>query len=178
MRAKKKLTKRVGVFAQGLANNIKIAIDMTQNLAIPSQSIEDVLRFVDEIGYTEQIAFIEEAFGPDSAEDFPQLRAKTTIPVAGGEIVTTFRELQGRIEAGYYDIAQPDVTVIGGIQPTIDLFQVAQASNTTIYVHCWGGPVGMMANYHAAIVGGGQVAEWPMPQFELRNALLKESWGH
>ncbi len=65
---------------------------------------------------------------------------------------------------------------MGGIQPILDLFAVAQASNTDIYVHCWGGPVGMMANYHAAVAGGGQVAEWPLPQFALRDALVKEAW--
>jgi L-alanine-DL-glutamate epimerase-like enolase superfamily enzyme len=178
IRARKEdVNKAIWCLKQGVENGTKIAIDMTQNLAIPSQSIGDVLRFVDDIGFTEYIAFIEEAFGPDSIEDFPHLRGEITIPVAGGEIVTTFRELQGRIEADYYDIAQPDATVIGGIQPTIDLFKVAQASNTEIYVHCWGGPVGMMANYHAAIAGGGQVAEWPMPQFELRNALVKDKWN-
>jgi len=160
----------------GTQEGIQIAIDMTQNLAIPSQSIEDVLQFIDTIGYTEQIAFIEEAFGPDSVEDFPRLREETTIPIAGGEIVTTFRELQARMVSNYYDIAQPDATVIGGIQPTLDLFKVAQATDTTIYVHCWGGPIGMMANYHAAVAGGGQIAELPMPQFAIRDALLKDRW--
>ncbi len=161
---------------RGSQDGIEIAIDMTQNLAIPSQSVEDVLQFIDTIGYREQIAFIEEAFGPDSVEDFPRLRHATSVPIAGGEIVTTFRELEARIAANYYDIAQPDATVIGGNQPTLDLFNVPQASNTNIYVHCWGGSVGMMANYHVAVAGGGQIAEWPMPQFAIRDVLLKESW--
>lgn len=163
--------------SQGVANDMKIAIDMTQNLAIPSQSLEDVLRFLADTGFTQHIAFVEEAFGPDSVEDFPRLCKQAIVPVAGGEIVTTFRELQGRIEAAYYNIVQPDATVMGGIQPVLDLFKVAQASNTEIYVHCWGGPVGMMANYHAAVAGGGQVAEWPMPQFALRDALMQDDWN-
>ena len=29
-----------------------------------------------------------------------------------------------------------------------------------------------MANYHAAFAGGGTLAEWPLPEFELRRALL------
>ena len=160
-----------------LRQGIKIGIDMTQNLAIPSQSINDVLRFIEAVGYTEHIAFIEEAFGPDTIDSFPRLRNKTTVPIAGGEIVTTSRELQERIEADIYDIAQPDATVIGGIQPILDLFQVIQGSRTEIYVHCWGGPVGMMANYHAAVAGGGQVAEWPMPRYELRDALVDDAWN-
>lgn len=161
---------------RGVADGIRIAIDMTQNLAIPSQSLADVQGFLDAIGFAENIAFLEEAFGPDSLDDFPRLRAQNRVPVTGGEIVTTLHELETRIRAGYYDIAQPDATVMGGIQPVHDLFQTAQASGTELYVHCWGGPVGMLANYHAAVAGGGQVAEWPMPPFAIRDALVKDAW--
>ena len=43
-------------------------------------------------------------------------------------------------------------------------------------MHCWGGPVGMMANYHAALAGGELLVEWPRPHFELREALVVEPW--
>lgn len=158
---------------RGQAANIAIAIDMTQNLAIPSQTIDDVLKFLNAVGFTENIAFVEEAFGPDAVEDYPRLRSQTAAAIAGGEIVTTCRELEARVRAGYYDIAQPDATVIGGIQPVLDLFKTAQAQ---IYVHCWGGPVGMLANYHAAAAGGGLAAEWPLPAFAIRDALVQDAW--
>ncbi len=157
----------------GLKTDVCIAIDMTQNLAIPSQSVADVLEFLQSVGYEERIAFVEEAFGPDSVADFPDLRQRTAVKVAGGEIVTTYRELAERIGKGYYGIAQPDATVIGGIQPVVDLFKAAQVSQCAVYVHCWGGPVGMLANYHAALAGGGLVAEWPLPAYPLREALLE-----
>lgn len=158
---------------KGLKTDIRIAIDMTQNLAIPSQSVTDVLEFLQAVGHEDRIAFVEEAFGPDSVEDFPILRQQVAVSVAGGEIVTTYRELASRIRSGYYDIVQPDATVMGGIQPAVDVFQDAQAHHCKVYVHCWGGPVGMLANYHAAIAGGGEVAEWPMPAYPLRDALLE-----
>jgi hypothetical protein len=31
----------------------------------------------------------------------------------------------------------------------------------------------MLANYHAAIAGQGEMVEWPMPAYELRDALFK-----
>ena len=34
----------------------------------------------------------------------------------------------------------------------------------------------MMANYHAAIAGGGSVAEWPIKPYVLRDALLVKPW--
>ena len=34
----------------------------------------------------------------------------------------------------------------------------------------------MMANYHAALAGGGSMAEWPMPDYPLRNSMMEEEW--
>lgn len=157
---------------RGAEANIRIAIDMTQNLAIPSQSVDDVLEFIDQIDMNEHIAFIEEALGPDAVNQFPELCSKTDIKIAGGEIVTTFREMAHRIDNRYYDLVQPDATVIGGIQPVFDLFKIAYEAKCEVYVHCWGGAVGMMANYHAAIAGHGVIVELPLPKFPLRNALV------
>ena len=34
----------------------------------------------------------------------------------------------------------------------------------------------MMANYHAAMAGGGTVAEWPVKSYPLRDALVVQPW--
>jgi L-alanine-DL-glutamate epimerase-like enolase superfamily enzyme len=160
---------------RGAQDGVRIAIDMAQNLAVPSQNLEDVRTFLDALG-NPKLAFIEEALGPDVVEDFVALRRDMRIPVAGGEIVTTPRELEARLRDGYYDIVQPDATVIGGISPVISLFAPARATGAQVYVHAWGGPVGMLANYHAAAAGGGGTVEWPMPRYPLRDALLVQPW--
>lgn len=162
------------------SRGIDVAVDMTQNLAIPSQSINDV------VGYLEAVlrsggrppAFLEEALGPQEIQQYANLRRQVTgTRIAGGEIVTTSTELIHRIEQGCYDIVQPDATVVGGIGPTLEVFAAAQRHSVDVYVHCWGGPVGMMANYHAALAGGGTVAEWPIKSYALRDALLITPWS-
>jgi L-alanine-DL-glutamate epimerase-like enolase superfamily enzyme len=158
---------------------IRVAIDMTQNLVVPSQSISDIIRFLGEASFADGAgpAFLEEALGPQDIENYPALRTRLRdIPVAGGEIVTTSIELCQRIERGCYTIAQPDATVIGGIGPVLQVFQAAARHQVDVYVHCWGGPVGMMANYHAALAGGGTVAEWPVKSYALRDAMVAEPW--
>jgi L-alanine-DL-glutamate epimerase-like enolase superfamily enzyme len=167
--AKVRWCRRAGALA-----GIAIAIDMTQNLAVPSQSAEDVRSFVAacaEAG-SRPLAFLEEVQGPQMIEALPSLRRAVGVPIAGGEIVTTPEELNARIRAGCYEIAQPDATVIGGIGPVLDVFETAKATGTRVYVHCWGAGVGMLANYHAAIAGGGNMVEWPMPRYPLRDALF------
>lgn len=156
------------------ASGVAVAVDMTQNLAIPSQSAEDVLAFIvrhDEAGVPRP-AFLEEVQGPLAVADLPALRRTAGVPIAGGEIVTTPEELAERLARGCYDIVQPDATVIGGVAPVMRVFDAARAVGTAVYVHCWGAGVGMLANYHAALAGGGERVEWPMPAYDLRAALM------
>lgn len=163
----------------GSARGVGIAVDMTQNLAIPSQSIDDVQRYLAAVTRDggSMPVFLEEVFGPQEIKSFARLRASSCgSRIAGGEIVTTSGELCSRIEQGCYDIAQPDATVIGGLGATLDVFACARQQRIEVYVHCWGGPVGMMANYHAALAGGGTVAEWPIKPYALREAMLAEPW--
>ncbi|GAA1213408.1 mandelate racemase/muconate lactonizing enzyme family protein [Rhodoglobus aureus] len=160
----------------GKGAGIKVAVDMTQNLVAPSHTPEEVLRFLSDVseGSGDAPVFLEEVLGPDRITELPALRALSSVPIAGGEIVTTEVELIERIRIGSYDLAQPDATVIGGIQPVLDVFAAArQAKDVSVYVHCWGGGVGVLANYHASLAGGGTTVEWPLPSYPLRAALLE-----
>lgn len=159
---------------------IAVAVDMTQNLAIPSQSVEDILGYLRALEAAGGVppVFLEEALGPMEIEKYATLRARVKgSRIAGGEIVTTAIELCRRIEQGCYDIAQPDASVIGGIGATLEVFAAARRHQADVYVHCWGGPVGMMANYHAAMAGGGTVAEWPIKPYALREAMIETPWN-
>ncbi|HVW93191.1 MAG TPA: enolase C-terminal domain-like protein, partial [Devosia sp.] len=154
----------------------RIAIDMTQNLAVPSQTRDDITGFLARIAAAGVAlpAFLEEIQGPLDVAALPGLRRELGVPIAGGEIVTTPGELAERIRMGCYDIAQPDATVIGGVGAVLDIFAAARQSGTAVYVHCWGAGVGMLANYHAALAAGGEMVEWPLPKYALRDALFAE----
>ena len=151
------------------ARGISVAVDMCQNLAARGGSADDALEFLARVPPP---AFLEEPLGLDHLEEYPRLRTASGVPIAGGEIVTTPGELVARIRAGYYDLVQPDATVIGGIGATSEVFDAAPVGSTV--VHCWGSAVGMAANYHAAFAGGGTLAEWPLPAYPLRTELLEE----
>ncbi len=163
---------------KGAEYGIQIAVDMTQNLANPGNSVDDVLLFHQQImeGSNSKIFFLEEVLGIYDGYHYPELKEKSPIKIAGGEIVTTSQELNYRIGQSWYDIAQPDATVIGGITAVLEVFEKAKACNTDVFVHCWGGPVCMAANYHAALASGGKVAEWPMPAYPLRNEMMTEAY--
>ncbi len=168
--------KTVWTLDQAAERGIAVAVDMTQNLANPAQTVGDVVRFLDAVQArtAQPLFFLEEALGPADVDSYPALRARTATRIAGGEIVTTAQELCQRVRRGLYDLAQPDATVIGGVYQTLEVFAACRQYGCEAVVHCWGSAVGLLANYHAAFAGGGRLAEWPMPAYPLRDALLVE----
>lgn len=168
--------KAVWTLEEGHRRGVGVAVDMAQNLADPGQSVDETLAFLDHVraGTAVPVRFLEEALGPARAESYPELRKSTEVDVAGGEIVTTARELCDRVANGWYDLVQPDVTVVGGMNETLDVFAAAREHHIQAVVHCWGSAVCQAANYHAAFAGGGTLAEWPLPSYPLREALLVE----
>ncbi|CAH1673830.1 enolase C-terminal domain-like protein [Chelatococcus asaccharovorans] len=153
---------------------VAVAIDMTQNLANPAQTVSDVVTFVEAVHArtSRRIAFLEEALGPADIESYRLLRGRLATRIAGGEIVTTPDELCRRVAAGLYDLVQPDATVLGGIGATMEVFSAARRAGCETVVHNWGGAACLGANYTAAFAGGARLAEWPMPRFPLRDAML------
>ena len=148
---------------------IEVGVDMCQNLADPPQAVDDVVAFVEAVhARTEhRMIFVEEAIGPDCPEGFRELRTKIDVPVCGGEIITTPKEMIERINADVYDFVQPDTSVMGGISAVMDVFAAAKAKGVDVVVHAWGGAAAIMASYHAAFAAGGKLVEYPMLDFPL-----------
>ncbi|WP_421726190.1 mandelate racemase/muconate lactonizing enzyme family protein [Bauldia sp.] len=159
----------VWVMNEAAKRGIRVGVDMCQNLADPPQPVDDVVAYVNAVhAITDQrMVFLEEAIGPDSPEGFKALRARIDVPVYGGEIITTPKEMIDRIEDGVYDGVQPDASVIGGISAVMDIFAAARPKNVRVVVHAWGGAAAIMASYHAAFAAGGDLVEYPMLAFPL-----------
>ena len=168
--------KAAWVLEKTAGKGIEVAIDMTQNLANPAQGVSDVVGFFERIKrrIDRPIRFLEEPLGPMDVENWRTLRGVVSAPVCGGETITTASELIARMQQGLYDFVQPDATVMGGIGQVMEVFAAGRHGGIGTVVHCWGGAVGMMANYHAAFAGGGQLVEWPMPAFPIRESLMVE----
>jgi len=148
---------------------ISVGVDMCQNLADPPQAVEDVVGFVNAVHALTnyRMVFVEEAIGPDQPDGFRELRKRIDVPVCGGEIITTPKEMIERLNADVYDFVQPDASVMGGISAVMDVFAAAKVKGVDVVVHAWGGAVAIMASYHAAFAAGGKLVEYPMLAFPL-----------
>lgn len=166
---KKDIYRTAWILEEAAQRGITIGIDMCQNLADPPQAVEDVVQYVKAVrGISQQpILFLEEAIGPDAPDGFKELRRRIDIPVYGGEIITTPKEMITRMRDGVYDAVQPDASVMGGISAVMDIFAAARETGTRVVVHAWGGAAAIMASYHAAFAAGGDLVEYPMLDFPL-----------
>ena len=147
---------------------------MTHTHCAPPQAVDDVVAFVEAVHRLtpHRMIFLEEAVGPDSPEGFKALRSRVDVPVYGGEIITTPKEMIMRMEMGAYDTVQPDASVIGGISAVMDIFEAGRRTKTGVVVHAWGGAAAIMASYHAAFAGGGTLVEFPMLSFPLGEEMM------
>lgn len=166
---KRDIFRTAWILEEAAKRGISVGIDMCQNLADPPQAIEDVVHFVSEVRKVSQqpILFLEEAIGPDAPEGFKALRRQIDIPVYGGEIITTPKEMITRMKDGVYDGVQPDASVMGGISAVMDIFAASKETGTRVVVHAWGGAAAIMASYHAAFAADGYLVEYPMLDFPL-----------
>lgn len=153
---------------------VKVGVDMCQNLADPPQAVDEVVSFVEAVHALtpHRMIFLEEAVGPDAPEGFKELRSRIDVPVYGGEIITTPKEMITRMEMGAYDAVQPDASVIGGISAVMDIFEAGRRTKTSVVVHAWGGAAAIMASYHAAFAAGGKLVEFPMLYFPLAEEMI------
>jgi L-alanine-DL-glutamate epimerase-like enolase superfamily enzyme len=167
------------VLDEASRRGIEVGVDMCQNLADPPQSVDDVVAFIEAVHDKTpgKMAFVEEAIGPDCPLGFKELRARVDVPVCGGEIITTPKEMIDRINDDVYDFIQPDASVIGGISAVMDIFSAARLKDTAVVVHAWGGAAAIMASYHAAFAAGGHLVEYPMLDFPLGAEMIGDQ-GH
>jgi L-alanine-DL-glutamate epimerase-like enolase superfamily enzyme len=56
------------------------------------------------------VAWFEEPLPPDNLRDYVLLRQAALVPIAGGEVFTRRQSFQPWLQAGAFDIVQPDVT--------------------------------------------------------------------
>jgi len=91
--------------------------------------------------------FYEEPVGPEDGRAFPEVLAKTSIPVATGERLYSRWEFEPVLEAGV-DVIQPDVSHAGGITETRKIAALAETYDVSLAPHSPLGPVALAACLH------------------------------
>jgi galactonate dehydratase len=123
--------------------NIDVAADAHATLVNPFEAVE----FAYAVAPYRPL-FIEEPLRPENRDSLAEVRQKTTVPVATGEMLYSkweFLELLSRRAA---DIIQPDITIAGGITEMKKIAAIAEAFNTPVAPHNPMGPIATAATIH------------------------------
>jgi len=96
------------------------------------------------------VHWFEEALVPDALEDYRKLREHSPVPIAGGEVLTRRQAFQPWLEAGAFDIVQPDVTKVGGISEERRIAWMAGEHGIRFIPHGWNTAVGLAADLQLA----------------------------
>ena len=96
------------------------------------------------------VYWFEEPLAPDRMEDYVRLREHAPVRIAGGEVLTRRQAFQPWIDAGAFDIVQPDVTKVGGISEERHIAWMAQDHGIDFIPHGWNTAIGLAADLHLA----------------------------
>jgi D-galactarolactone cycloisomerase len=96
------------------------------------------------------VTWFEEPVKPDALEDFVALRRAALVPISGGEVLTRRQAFQPWLQAGAFDIVQPDVTKVGGISEERRIAWMAQENGIRFIPHGWNTALGLAADLQLA----------------------------
>ncbi|CAA9534302.1 MAG: Gluconate dehydratase [uncultured Thermomicrobiales bacterium] len=96
------------------------------------------------------VEWFEEPLPPDALDDYVALRRDAPLPIAGGETLTRRQSFRPWLQAGAFDVVQPDVTKVGGISEERRIGWLAGEHGVRFVPHGWNTAVGLAADLHLA----------------------------
>jgi len=125
------------------------------------------------------IAWLEEPLDMYAWDDLAELRRRSHVPIAGGELNGGWHEFRTMLEKGSLDIYQPDATFGGGISDACRVMQACREQGLNFAPHTWTNGIGLIINLHVHAAGSREhPLEYPYepPGWvpEVRDGLLTE----
>ncbi|MDY0908220.1 mandelate racemase/muconate lactonizing enzyme family protein [Microbacterium sp. CFBP9034] len=158
-----------------LPDGTRFIIDAVQACASHPWTLEDAIRVgrrAAELG----ARWYEEPCQADDVEGYAAVRRAVGVAVSGVESNGTEREFAQLLDAGALDIAQPDVTFVGGPRAFSRVARRAHEAGAACVPHVWGSAVTFAANLHTVLADPYvELFEYCTLPNPLRDALLVEA---
>ncbi|MFB6283535.1 MAG: mandelate racemase/muconate lactonizing enzyme family protein [Halobacteria archaeon] len=119
----------------------------------------EVCRGLEEIGGVE---WIEEPLEQHAYRPYSELREKTDIAVAGGELNSGIYEFREFLEHGSLDVLQPDVMMATGLKRGKEVADMAALHGVEFAPHTWTNGLGLLANLHLMAATHAEWCEYPI----------------
>ncbi|MEZ5739917.1 MAG: mandelate racemase/muconate lactonizing enzyme family protein [Burkholderiaceae bacterium] len=92
------------------------------------------------------LVWYEEPVVPEDVQGYAEMRARLTMPIAGGENEHTLYGYRDLLSQGGLDIAQPDLGSCGGLTAGRHIVTLAQSFGVQVNPHVWGSAVAQAAS--------------------------------
>ncbi len=156
-----------------LGDEIEIGLDPHARLLEPARAIE-----LCQVVAPYRPMFVEEPVRPENVEAMAEVRAKSTVPIATGEMLYTKWEFRDLLKARGADIIQPDICVCGGITEMKKISALAEAEYVSIAPHNPMGPVATAVNaQYAATAPNFLILEYHVDTESPRRDLVQEPYN-
>ena len=129
---------RLRAIREAVGDDIELKIDCHERLSL--EELHDVLPALEDLG----ISWLEDAVAIDQVTELRDLRAATTIPLAGGEFMFDPSEASVAVSERLVDVLMPDVKHAGGVEQVLTIAR--GASELAISPHNPSGPVATAAS--------------------------------
>jgi L-alanine-DL-glutamate epimerase-like enolase superfamily enzyme len=100
---------------------------------------------------TLEVYWLEEPLAAEDPGAYAELRQRTGIRIAAGEMVRRVGEARELVVRGLVDVVQADVLFVGGFEGCRAVAALADAHGRTWSPHTWSNGVGLVANLHGAL---------------------------
>jgi D-galactarolactone cycloisomerase len=99
------------------------------------------------------VAWIEEPLDMYAFDELAELRRRSPVPIAGGELNGGWHEFKVMMEIGSLDIYQPDATMGGGISDAKRVQDACGPQGLVFAPHTWTNGLGFLINFHVYAAG-------------------------
>ncbi len=131
-------------------------------------SVERALRAIESWAELD-VFFLETPLWPDDLTAYAQLSARSPVPIAAGEWLSSRHEFEALLDQGGVHVAQPDIGRVGGFTEARRICELARERGRLIVPHAWKTGISVAVAAQLAMVTP------QMPFFEFLPAELCES---
>lgn len=127
---------------KGLGSDVKLMIDA--NHAYNYKEAKYLCDAIEDL----DISWFEEPVSPELYEHYAELKASTSIPIAGGECEYLRYGFHQLLKNNCVDIIQPDICACGGLTEAKRIATLASTYGVEVVPHSWGTYVAISAAVH------------------------------
>jgi D-galactarolactone cycloisomerase len=136
--------RRVAAIREAIGPNVHLMVDANQ-----AYDATSAIRVGERLAGCD-ILWFEEPVSAMDVDAYLAVKAALPMAIAGGECLRTRYEFREPIARRAFDIAQPDVSLVGGITELRTVATMANAFGIQVNPHVWGSPIMIAATLHVA----------------------------